>query len=363
MLIGGLALPSQAHEIRPAIADITITETELELQIRTPLEPLIAGMPLDSLENTNDSPLAGYHDRLRAMPPDELRQVFETSWEQLSTLILLQAGDTRLTLELVGVNIPEVGDAEFARDSQIILRSDLPDDGTDVIFGWSARLGAIVLRQQQGEEIYAAILAPGELSEPLPRGAVLEQSASEVFLTYLISGFDHILPKGLDHILFVLGLFFFALAWGPLLWQVSAFTLAHTITLALATLGVVTVAPDIVEPLIAASIAYIAAENVFGSGQINVRRVALIFGFGLLHGLGFATVLGDFGLEQGQFILSLIAFNIGVELGQIAVLILAFLTVGLWFGSKPWYRGYIAVPASVIIGCIGLYWTIERTLL
>ena len=89
----------------------------------------------------------------------------------------------------------------------------------------------------------------------------------------------------------------------------------------------------------------------------------MIFVFGLLHGLGFASVLGEFGLPEGQFIAALLGFNVGVELGQLTVIALAFLAVGLWFGQKPWYRRAIAIPGSLVISAIGLYWVIERTLL
>ena len=145
----------------------------------------------------------------------------------------------------------------------------------------------------------------------------------------------------------------------PLLIQVTAFTVAHTCTLALATLGVVSVSPAIVEPLIAASIVYVAVENMFG-GRIGWRRTAVVFGFGLLHGLGFASVLGDVGLQPARFLGSLISFNIGVELGQLAVIAAAFVTVGIWFGHRQWYRSAVVIPASSLIASVGAYWSIER---
>ena len=139
-------------------------------------------------------------------------------------------------------------------------------------------------------------------------------------------GFDHIVPKGLDHILFVLGLFFLAAQFRPLLLQISLFTLAHTITLALAALGYVNLPGSIVEPLIAASIVFIAIENVWARG-ISRWRPFVIFGFGLLHGLGFASVLGEFGLPEETFVAALIGFNVGVEVGQLAVIAVMFLCV------------------------------------
>ena len=185
-----------------------------------------------------------------------------------------------------------------------------------------------------------------------------EDSILAVVWRYLELGFVHILPAGVDHILFVLGLFFFAAHWKPLLVQVSLFTAAHTITLAMATLGVVNLSPNIVEPLIALSIVYIAIENVF-TDTLKRSRMGIIFGFGLLHGLGFAGVLAELGLEKGYFVTSLISFNVGVEVGQLAVLGCAFAAVG-WFRKHPSYRRICVIPASLIISAVGLYWTVER---
>ncbi|HGG63113.1 MAG TPA: HupE/UreJ family protein, partial [Rhodobacteraceae bacterium] len=195
---------------------------------------------------------------------------------------------------------------------------------------------------------------------PVSGGA--QQTGWQTFLHYIPVGFDHILPKVLDHILFVLGLFFLSTHLRPLLWQVTAFTLAHTVTLALGAMGWVTVPASIVEPLIAASITYVAIENVFTSG-LSRWRPFVIFGFGLLHGLGFASVLGEFGIPDDQFFPALIAFNVGVELGQLTVISLAFLAVGMWFRNKPWYRSRISIPASVVIATIGAYWFFERVFL
>ncbi|WP_299361970.1 HupE/UreJ family protein [Winogradskyella sp.] len=183
----------------------------------------------------------------------------------------------------------------------------------------------------------------------------------ERFWLFIKAGVQHIIPKGLDHILFVLGLFFSSLIFRSLLWQVTAFTLAHTITLALAALDVVQVPSTIVEPFIALSIVWIAVENCIFK-KTNKWRPLIVFGFGLLHGLGFAAVLGEYGLPKGSFVPSLVAFNIGVELGQLLVLITAAVLV--WFvRNKSWYRQWIQIPASIMIALFGLFWFIERVFL
>ena len=182
----------------------------------------------------------------------------------------------------------------------------------------------------------------------------------DVVRRYVHSGFVHIIPRGLDHILFVLGLFLFSLSGRVLLYQISLFTLAHTITLALFSLGIVRISGQIVEPLIALSIAYVAVETIWAKGRFSWQRGLLITGFGLLHGLGFASVLADFGLPTTQFLPALISFNIGVEIGQLAIVAPLYL-VFLWQRpSARFYRRVIQIPASIAIAATGFYWTAER---
>lgn len=184
-------------------------------------------------------------------------------------------------------------------------------------------------------------------------------SSADIGWVYLQLGFTHILPYGLDHILFVLGLFLLSPKIKPLLWQITAFTIAHSITLSLSMFNVFKLPSNIVEPIIALSIVFIAVENIV-TRDLKPWRIAIIFLFGLIHGLGFAEVLKELGLPQSQFVTALISFNIGVELGQITVVLLAFLAVGFWFQSKKWYRDRIVIPGSLIIAAIASYWTIQR---
>ncbi len=174
-----------------------------------------------------------------------------------------------------------------------------------------------------------------------------------------VLGYTHILPRGLDHVLFVLGIFLLAVDLKPVLWQVSAFTLAHTITLALTVYGVVSLSPRIVEPLIALSIVYVAVENVF-TARLHAWRPVVVFCFGLLHGMGFAGVLTEIGLPRSEFVPALLSFNLGVECGQLTVILAAFLAFGLPFRKRPWYRQRIVVPGSLMIAAVGLYWSIQR---
>ncbi len=174
---------------------------------------------------------------------------------------------------------------------------------------------------------------------------------------FIKAGFEHIIPQGLDHILFVLGLFFSSLKFRSLIIQVTAFTLAHSITLALAAVGVVKLQLSLVEPLIFLSIVWVAIENTIFK-QTTKWRPLVIFGFGLLHGLGFAALLTQYGLPKDNFISLLLAFNVGVELGQLAVLIMAFILVRAIF-RKSQNKNQLKIPASIIIGLVGLYWFVD----
>jgi hypothetical protein len=184
-------------------------------------------------------------------------------------------------------------------------------------------------------------------------------SKTEVAGIYLQLGYTHILPLGLDHILFVLSLFLLNPKLKPILIQATAFTVAHTITLGLAMYGVIKPPTNIVEPVIALSIMYVALENIF-SPRLKASRIGIVFLFGLIHGMGFASTLTQLALPKNAYFSSLIMFNIGVELGQITVIIAAYFLLGKLFSNKPYYRKYIVIPLSIIIAAIALYWTVER---
>ncbi len=190
---------------------------------------------------------------------------------------------------------------------------------------------------------------------------ILDRTVWDTIALYLRLGFEHILPKGLDHILFVCALFFASTRLMPLLWQVSAFTLAHTITLGMAITGVISVPGAIVEPIIALSIAFVAIENMVFKDMQRWRPL-VVFGFGLFHGLGFAGVLSDLGLPPGELIPALVSFNIGVELGQLTIIAIMFVVLR-WFYDKDWYHAWLVRGANGAIALMAIWWTIERVFL
>lgn len=348
------------HEVTPTIADMRIVDGELALDLRLNVEAFVAGIDLDGMSNTNESAQSASYDALRNMDEAALKPRVHSFAQDWIRQIVVSAGGV-VALNIVEITIPKVGDPDLPRVSNLTLGGTVPAGATSLTLHWPDGAGGLVLRQMDVDDPYTGYIEGGNTSPPIPIDGGTVQTAMQVFVSYMPVGFDHIIPKGLDHILFVLGLFFLSTRLAPLLWQISAFTVAHTVTLGLGALGWVTVPPGIVEPLIAASIVYVAVENVFVD-HLHKWRPLVIFGFGLLHGLGFASVLGEFGLPAGQFVPALIGFNIGVELGQLAVITVAFLTLGLWFRNRRWYRARISVPASVVIAVVGAFWFAERVI-
>lgn len=181
------------------------------------------------------------------------------------------------------------------------------------------------------------------------------------FYDFLVIGFNHVIPLGFDHILFILTLFFLSSDLKKAAIQCTVFTIAHSISLGLTATGIVINQPSIVEPLISFSILYTSLEIIIGN-KINRLHYLVLFVFGLVHGMGFASVLIEQNSLSNHLISSLLAFNVGVELGQLAIVLAIYFIVKLLFIKQPWYYQRIVFPFASITGCIAIYWTIERIL-
>lgn len=257
--------------------------------------------------------------------------------------------------------VSPASDAMSPPVATIRLTGDLPDGARHFSWSYSWTFASYALSViNRGTASASEWLEGGQTSAPIPLTAPPHTiGRTTVAWRYLVLGFTHIVPHGLDHMLFVLGLFLLSGRLRTVLAQVSAFTVAHSITLGLSIYGVIAVPSAIVEPLIAVSIAYVAIENVL-LNELKPWRIALVFAFGLLHGLGFAGALRELGLPRAEFMTALLTFNAGVETGQLAVIAAAFAIVGWHCRNQTWYRQRIVVPASLLIACIALYWTVER---
>ena len=307
------------------------------------------------------------------------------------------AGDERLTLELQSFALPKLSAAAFedpAQDKSAELRftARLPVKPAPlvmvvpyaapvehpVLFAAGTKMHGVLVRSwvEEGPSepfgydwsaLPAANATAAEVTRASPREGGEPPTTTKLpppapwyvdFWTYLRLGFRHIVPQGLDHILFVLALFFLGPTWRKLVAQTTVFTIAHGTTLLLSRYGVVSVPGRIVEPLIAFSIACIALENIWRP-KLGPARLALVFAFGLVHGLGFASSLAEVKFPQHQFLMALLGFNFGVDFGQLFIIALALLAVG-WWREKPWFRIRIMIPCCATIAAIGLYWTIQR---
>ncbi|MCB1123537.1 MAG: HupE/UreJ family protein, partial [Verrucomicrobiae bacterium] len=318
-----------------------------------------------------------YHE-LAQKPTTENLDDRDKLGNALKDRFLVLAGETSLELEMVDFQFPTLPLDKYiepwsAPMSVLHFEAALPENTSAITVttrsGLVIEYPLVVTLQELGgaSEPITRWLEPGQSSPALtitPKVPEISSAvetptpASDNFIStavrYLFLGYEHILPKGLDHILFVLGLFFLNHRWKPLLMQVSLFTLAHTVTLMLTAVGSIPYYPSIVEPLIALSIAYVGFENLWRT-ELKKSRIAVVFLFGLVHGMGFAGVLGELGLPEGEFITALLAFNVGVELGQLTVITLAF---ALSFKLLTWTHYRIAVrnPCNLAISAVALVW-------
>ena len=189
--------------------------------------------------------------------------------------------------------------------------------------------------------------------------ALEKAPAGNVFWYYLKIGYIHILPRGFDHILFVTGLCLLSDKISTILWQATAFTVAHSITLALSMKNIIAAPGAVVEPIIALSILFVALENMMIE-KLSPWRILIVFLFGLIHGMGFASALNEIGLPRNKFGLSILSFNVGVELGQITVILSVFALVIIPFHKIKNYKKRVVFPLSIAIASIAFYWTIQR---
>jgi hydrogenase/urease accessory protein HupE len=380
---------AHAHDIRPAVMDIGFSQNGsdyLDVRLGFTAESYLAGMDVSGLSDTDNSPVADEYNRLRMLPPEQLGALVEQVFPQLAQDIVI-ALDQQIfapgSWELQDIIVEDVTNPELIRETQIRFRlpfptpapesspesspASSPDGQAMVNINWPMAMGGLLIRQHgdNSNASYVEFLHVGGQSRGFALGEIYQLSLFDIVQRYIHSGIIHIVPHGLDHILFVIGLLAFSRSGHHLLLQISLFTVAHTLTLAGASLGLITLSPALVEPLIALSIAYIGVENLLRSSpqitpQFTLMRGGVVFALGLLHGLGFASVLADFGLPDTAFLASLISFNIGVELGQLIVVIPLFVLFRYILAEPKYYKIIFQVPVSVLIALTGIYWALER---
>ena len=353
-----------SHEIRPSIADYKIEENILYFDIRLNAELILSGIDASNITDTNSSPLSATYDDLRLLTRENLKILLIESWDDIQSKINLNINDVSTKFELVDINIEPNRDFEISRDSIIYLKYELDEDDEFLTFKWSEKYGPIIIREinelKKEDDLYTEYLQAGLQTDKIFIKSENKQSIFKSIINYFILGIQHIIPKGLDHILFIVGLFFFSVTLRPLLIQVTMFTIAHSITLIFVSVSYINVNPLIVEPIIALSIAYVGIENIFKKYVKEYLRYLIIFFFGLLHGLGFALVLSDIGYQSSKLIINLISFNLGIEVAQIFIILSLYVLFGIKFSNKKYYRNLFQVPVSLFIALIGIYWFFDR---
>ena len=353
-----------SHEIRPSIADYKIEENILYFDIRLNAELILSGIDASNITDTNSSPLSATYDDLRSLTRENLKILLIESWDDIQSKINLNINEVSTKFELVDINIEANRDFEISRDSILYLKYELDDDDEFLTFKWSEKYGPIIIREinelKKEDDLYTEYLQAGLQTDKIFIKSENTQSIFKSIINYFILGIQHIIPKGLDHILFIVGLFFFSVTLRPLLIQVTMFTIAHSITLIFVSVSYINVNPLIVEPIIALSIAYVGIENIFKQYVKEYLRYIIIFFFGLLHGLGFALVLSDIGYQSSKLILNLISFNLGIEAAQIFIILSLYVLLGIKFSNKKYYRYIFQVPVSLFIALVGIYWFFER---
>ena len=369
LLIAGLACTPIAHAdvVKPALTEINLfADGRVEIEIRTSLEALLTGID-GRYRNTQDAPGSERYDLFRQQSSTALAESFLAFHETLVRGVELTADEVPVSLKIASIEIPEPGYTKVPRTSTILLSGKIESNHEYLRWYYPGRFGDHAVRVKLTDEAREfwywsdyQWIRQDRISDPFPLNGLIQKTTwFDLLSTYAEAGYLHILPLGLDHILFILGLFLMSRKLRPLLWQVTMFTLAHSITLSLSTLGIFDLPSSLVEPLIALSIAYVAIENIWHQ-KLSSTRLWVVFGFGLLHGLGFATMLAEFGLPDNGFLLALLGFNLGVEAGQISVLLMAWLVIGFWFRQWGGYRQWIVNPASSIIAFVGLIWFWQR---
>ncbi len=358
-----------ADAINPTLVEITIyTDKTVILDIRLNAEAILSESA--DYKNSKDSPNSKHYDVLRAQPSAKIKAQFLNNLPIFLTQATLSFDNKPSTLEYVNLDVADIGYQGRPRISYLKLKTTLKKMPRSFFWHYAKIHGDYVYRHRlyHKDEYTWSNWRWFSASSQVER-VILDVPDNktninfiEYFGEYIVIGYTHILPKGLDHILFIIGIALLSLSWRQLLWLATLFTLAHSLTLALAIYDLIMLPARIVEPLIALSIAYIGIENLLRRTVIKFESI-VIFLFGLLHGLGFSSVLSEFDLEKNTLALSLISFNIGVELGQISIILMVISL--LWFAKKNNLntQKYIIFPSAFIITIFGLVWTVTRIFL
>lgn len=335
LLLGG---PAAAHVTATGLATVTVDGDRIEYRLTVVL-PDLPVPPAERLYN------ASRGDRAAA---DEV-----AVW--LRQHVTITAEDETCRPGRITVQGSAVGDERVVL--AMALRCPATPGRLSIAESWVDRFGPhyrtiVSISAAEGRAGGELVLQEDNRQASIDLG----QPAATRFGDFLLLGVEHILT-GLDHLLFLAALLLAARGLWSILATVTAFTVAHSVTLSLAALGLVDLPAAVIEPLIAASIVWVAAENLLNP-EPSIRRTLVTFLFGLVHGLGFAEVMRELNLEGWRLVAGLGGFNLGVELGQ-ALVVLAVAPLLLWTRGQSWGQRF-RLATSVALIAIGAFWFVER---
>jgi hydrogenase/urease accessory protein HupE len=344
---------ARAHEIGTTQVHLTLHKDHTwSAEIATPPTPL-----LNRLEAAAGQRLSG-----SGLDQNALSAKFDPLRENIARRIEVKFDGVASPVDVSFAWVGEVSDIKKPLGVVLEAKGPVPESAREVTWRYDLVQSTygVVFAFEGAEDTETQWLDGDMPSEPFPASADIKPpTAPEIVAQYLQLGFRHVV-QGLDHILFVLGIFLLATELRPVLVQVTSFTVAHSVTLGLTMYGILSLSPRIVDPLISFSIAYVAIENIV-VGRLTPWRPAVVFGFGLFHGMGFAGALRELRVPHGQFLPALVSFNVGIELAQLSIIAAAFVSVAMW-RCKPWYRSRVVLPVSTAIAVTGLVWAVQLIL-
>ena len=353
-----------AHEIKPAIVEFNKVKNQINIVLKFNAEAFLANIDASDYKETINFSNSIKYSELRLLPREILKEKVFESRDQIINSIFIKTSKKQLNLKLVEINVLEEKNIEKVRFTKVYLKTEIKFIETPITFSAKKIFGPLIFKNfsnidKNTDKPQSQWLKPGNQTSNL--GILqIKNNTTNFSILGIWNGILQIILYGFDHILFILGLFFFSHKLKPLLIQVTTFTIAHSITLIFGGLGYITISPLIIEVIIAASIIWIGFENLFRK-KMKVSRLGVIFTFGLIHGLGFASMFKPKGLEGTDYYLNLLSFNIGIELGLLITLLPLIILIPL-FNRLTWYRILIAMPASIIIALFGVEMFIDRIL-
>lgn len=332
----GWATATLAHEVRPAIANLTNAGQEVSMVIRFgSIEPILAGVNLQGVADTNETDAAEAIDALRALSPDALAEAVRAQEADILARIQILAPEA-IALRLDRIEVDDEPDVELPRETRLFFEGTVGPLTDTIVVTWPAAYGVMILRQMGVEDGYTGFMT-GLPSEPI---TLARAQGLDGVVAYTFAGFGQILPHGVVPVLFVLALMLMSTQAHPLGTQVGAFAMAHLLTLVLGTAGGIVLPADLLAPLLAVSLVVVGGMNLLAphqtpeaAGTPPTWRLVAIFVLGLLHGLGFAAAFTEIGVPE-SLVPALAGFAFGIALGVAAVLALGLALLS--FAQRSW---------------------------